>query len=137
MTTELTPKQLYRREYYQKNKDKAKTQIRARYEAKKEELLEYQKKYRQEHRERIKIRERHKKRQAKLDAIEYLGGKCSACFGIFPPIVYDFHHKNPEEKEFILSEHWSGNKERLYSELDKCVLLCANCHRLEHLEKYD
>ena len=65
-------------------------------------------------------------------AIEYLGGKCSNCDGVFPRVVYDFHHLDPTQKEFkvnqIVQRHWKGLK----IELDKCTLLCANCHRIEH-----
>ncbi len=43
----------------------------------------------------------------------------------------DFHHLDPLEKEFTLSARmtsWS----RIKRELDKCVLLCARCHREVH-----
>lgn len=46
----------------------------------------------------------------------------------------DFHHTNPEEKEIdpsqMISNGWS--KERMIKELDKCIILCANCHRKMH-----
>lgn len=65
--------------------------------------------------------------------ISYLGGKCADCEQVFPACVYDIHHLDPKEKEFSIA----GNKvflpwETLKAELDKCILLCANCHRIRH-----
>jgi len=68
----------------------------------------------------------------KQKAIEYLGGKCLDCNGVFHPSVYDFHHRNPEEKEIGPQKlmHRSWNK--ITKEIDKCDLLCSNCHRIRH-----
>jgi hypothetical protein len=71
----------------------------------------------------------------KLKAIEYMGGKCADCGGVFHHKVFDFHHLDPSEKDGRLTERLrcqSWNK--LKEELDKCVLLCANCHRIRHIE---
>jgi hypothetical protein len=73
--------------------------------------------------------------EKKKKAVEYLGGKCLDCSGVFPLAVYDFHHLDPTEKE-----HNLGNllrKKNFYEvekELSKCVLLCANCHRIRHMK---
>lgn len=66
----------------------------------------------------------------KLRAIEYKGSKCFDCGQKYDPCVYDFHHLNPEEKDSSWSLHRSWNY--LKQELDKCILLCANCHRIRH-----
>jgi hypothetical protein len=42
--------------------------------------------------------------------------------------VYDFHHINPDEKRFAISRAWSANG-LLLEEIQKCVLVCSNCHR--------
>lgn len=130
--SEITPKQLYRREYYLKNKEKAKQQIRLRYENKKEELLEYQREYRKKNRELVSSKNKAKRKSRLLEAISLLGGKCNSCQGVFDPCVYDFHHLNPEEKEFTIGENMLVSKEKFLKEVSKCVLLCANCHRMEH-----
>lgn len=45
----------------------------------------------------------------------------------------DFHHTNPNEKEFrISSKHWLSQSPLLLKELNKCILLCKNCHHEEH-----
>ena len=68
----------------------------------------------------------------KQKAIEYLGGKCVDC-GLFDdPCVYDFHHLNPNEKEISFGKNKSLSFDKIKSELDKCVLLCSNCHRKRH-----
>lgn len=76
------------------------------------------------------VSQRHK--AAKLKAIEYLGGKCFDCGGSFPPYVYDFHHLDGETKLDNPSRFLRGNWDLAVAELDKCVLLCANCHRGRH-----
>ena len=70
--------------------------------------------------------------ERKLWAVNYLGNKCSKCGITYPHYVYDFHHKNPKEKEFAISLILYYSEESLKKELDKCALLCANCHREEH-----
>ena len=75
-----------------------------------------------------------KRRDNKLKAIKYKGNRCARCQGEFHPAVYDFHHIDMETKEAdpgsLMHRKWS----RLKIELDKCILLCANCHRLTHAE---
>ena len=67
----------------------------------------------------------------KIDCIEYKGGACICCgynkyFG-----ALEFHHKNPKEKDFSISKT-SLSFLKLKKELDKCVLVCSNCHREIH-----
>lgn len=75
------------------------------------------------------------KRRDKLKelAVEYKGGKCEKC-GYNKYIgALEFHHLNPNEKDFgIASKGYTNSWERVKKELDKCILLCANCHREEH-----
>ena len=48
--------------------------------------------------------------------------------------VYDFHHVHSDEKEMGIARllKMTKNCERIQEELDKCMLLCANCHRTRH-----
>ena len=50
--------------------------------------------------------------------------------------LIDFHHINPAEKNFTISENSHAKFEILLKEIEKCIPLCANCHREFHyLEK--
>lgn len=61
--------------------------------------------------------------------------KCSQC-GENHPATLDFHHLNPKEKVFNIGHHVTNNKETILKEIEKCIVLCANCHRkLHHYEK--
>ena len=68
----------------------------------------------------------------KVQAIAYKGGKCFDCNGVFPPAVYDFHHLEPSKKDFNPAALRQCSWERFRAEIDKCVMLCANCHRTRH-----
>lgn len=101
---------------------------------------EYMRKYRAANKEKIafqdKGRTRKKRHSHKLKAIEYLGGKCSSCgLASEHPEVYDFHHLDPSVKEKDPGMLMHCSWERLQKELDKCVLLCANCHRIAHAKE--
>ena len=84
--------------------------------------------------EYIKQKQRESKRLRKVKAIEYLGGKCNTCNNSYHPAIFEFHHLDPSTKEKDPSKMLSLSWERLSAELDKCLLLCANCHRLIHHE---
>ena len=76
-------------------------------------------------------------KQRKVDMIKYKGGTCEDCKGTFPPEVYQFHHLNPEEKEFEWNKARLLSKDKMMNEVDKCALLCANCHILRHSKDID
>jgi hypothetical protein len=76
------------------------------------------------------MRERH--RSTKRKAIEYKGNQCADCKGTYHPSVYDFHHLDPTLKDFKPSDSLTRKWDKVKAELDKCVMLCANCHRLRH-----
>ena len=66
-------------------------------------------------------------------SVEYKGGKCSHCGYNKCLGALQFHHINPLDKDI----NWKtfkmkGFNEELKQELDKCILLCANCHAEEH-----
>lgn len=61
--------------------------------------------------------------------------QCAKC-GDNRSYVLDFHHKNSEDKDFTIGKMHKGSLITIQSEIDKCVCLCANCHREFHyLEK--
>lgn len=69
----------------------------------------------------------------KLVLVEYKGGKCERCGYSKCIHALEFHHLNPLEKDFNISSS-SKPIEELKKEVDKCQLLCANCHREVHQE---
>jgi len=73
-----------------------------------------------------------RQRELKIKAIEYLSNKCNKCGCTGVPAIFDFHHRNPDEKEFSWGHKRTSNWDNLKIELDKCDLLCANCHREIH-----
>jgi predicted HNH restriction endonuclease len=107
---------------------------RAWYHANKERAAVKAKAWRLNNLDYIKTKQREDKRKRKEQAVQYLGGKCQKCNGEFHPAVYEFHHTNPETKDRDPSKMLSLKWERVTAELDKCLLLCANCHRLTHYE---
>ena len=73
----------------------------------------------------------------KRKCVDYLGNRCTDCKVSYNnDAVYDFHHLDPAIKDFSI-----GSKIRsweiLKKELDKCVLLCSNCHRVRHSDIRD
>ena len=64
--------------------------------------------------------------------VKAFGGICCVCGEEFPQEIFEFHHLNPKYKEFGLGKINSScySWRKIVSELRKCVLVCANCHRL-------
>ena len=61
------------------------------------------------------------------------GNKCAICGKTYPNNVYDLHHLNGEDKEFNLGNKTSTIKlDKVIKEANKCILVCANCHRMIH-----
>ena len=75
------------------------------------------------------------RRERKKTLVEYKGGKCEICgYDKFYGAL-EFHHTDPNEKDFGLSK--SGITRSLEDqkiEVDKCMMVCANCHREIHGE---
>lgn len=64
---------------------------------------------------------------------EYKGGGCSKCGYNKCSAALDFHHIDPATKSFALSKsNMSKSLSILKEEADKCIILCANCHREHH-----
>lgn len=67
--------------------------------------------------------------------IELLGGECEHChikLNDTNYAIFDFHHKDPNTKEYSWTKLRLFSDSRVKKELSKCQLLCANCHRLVH-----
>jgi 5-methylcytosine-specific restriction endonuclease McrA len=73
-----------------------------------------------------------RRREIKKQCLEYKGGCCSKCGYDKSDYALEFHHRDPEKKDFSINRGASLVFDKLKEELDKCDLLCANCHREEH-----
>lgn len=75
----------------------------------------------------LKIKRRRRKKQLWVD---YLGGECCICGYKTCLAALEFHHRDPSQKLFSFSQGSRDLKwEDMKPELDKCNLVCANCHR--------
>lgn len=81
-----------------------------------------------------------RQRAFKQCCVDYKGGQCEHCGFDKSNAALDFHHIDPSEKDFTLSKvrntSYEKNRKKIESELDKCLLLCKNCHAIEH-EKHN
>lgn len=76
-----------------------------------------------------------RQRAFKSQCVEYKGGKCIRCGYDKCQAVLEFHHRNPKLKDFTIGriKHTSFEKNKsIKEELDKCDLLCKNCHYEAH-----
>ena len=73
--------------------------------------------------------------RAKAAAIKLLGGKCTKCGWHGNQAALQFHHKDPNEKDFIIGNVANKSWDSIKTEMQKCLLLCANCHMIEHSSK--
>ena len=76
-----------------------------------------------------------RRKTVKIKAVEYKGGCCQKCGYDKCISALEFHHLDPNQKDFHISKSGhSRSWERVKNELDKCVLLCSNCHKETHEE---
>ena len=98
-------RQAYNREYYLRRKANG-------------EKAAYMRQYYAERKERLRELKRSR--------------ACVRC-GFDNPCALEFHHRDPAQKAFKISEKaWSYSWERVLEEVEKCDVLCSNCHRIEH-----
>jgi hypothetical protein len=130
----LEKDKINKKEYYKKNKEKIK---------------QYQKEYRGNNKEKIKewkqktqdYRKEYKKNYYKLKAkfvLDYKKDKCCAICGYKEHTeILQFHHTNKDKSFDIGSAIGNKKDEIIKKEMDKCILLCPNCHDWIHYSKID
>jgi len=103
----------------------------------KQKKLEYNRAYNHSPRGREVINKNaRRKRAEKRERLQKLKDKpCVDCGGKFPPVCMDFHHMGV--KLFSIGQSLSHSSwQALLKETEKCILLCANCHRIRtHIQK--
>ncbi len=74
----------------------------------------------------------HKSVRLKKEAVKRLGNACECCGVTGPLTILQFHHRDPKTK--LGNWGWMSTQDELVrnAELDKCSLLCANCHAGYH-----
>lgn len=73
------------------------------------------------------------RKRTKIKLIKYKGGECEKCGYNKCISALHFHHLNSEEKDFTISSK-SLSFDKLKNEVDKCILVCSNCHAEIHEE---
>lgn len=76
----------------------------------------------------------HKRRKKlKEQSVEYKGGSCQVCGYNRCRSALEFHHLDPNKKDFgIGASGHTRSWEKIKIELNKCIMVCANCHREIH-----
>ena len=77
--------------------------------------------------------QRDKRKENWLRVLEMFDNKCGHC-GLESEYtsVYDLHHVDPTQKEISVGKIMHYNWDKIEPEVKKCILLCANCHRILH-----
>lgn len=117
-----------KREYYKKNKKRILEKQRGDYAKAVAENPNLNKELYQKNKNTI----RESRRAKKQLLVDSLGGECQRCGYSKCLGALDFHHLDPDTKEFEINSRSNSSFEKCLKEANKCVLLCANCHREEH-----
>ncbi len=77
-----------------------------------------------------------RREKVRLMAVTHKGGRCQVCGYERCIEALEFHHLDPTQKDFGISHKgYTRSWEKVKEEVDKCILLCANCHREVHAGK--
>ena len=112
----------------------------------KEEKAAYNKQYRKDNKEKVRqyndenreikaTKEQVKRTKRNKMLFQHKGSACGHCLLSEPANleIYDYHHIDPTTKLHNVATIVHGPLDRLMTEVDKCLLLCSNCHRKEHV----
>jgi len=132
-------KRIFDKRYYKANKPKISTHQKLYNESHKEELQEWHKKYQKEHHEELAKRSKEYRDKNMREFIStYKMGKCCEICGYKEyPEILQFHHKNKSKKSFTISTSRFMKPELLRTEIEKCVLICPNCHMWLHYSSHN
>lgn len=76
---------------------------------------------------------RARRKKVRQMSVEYKGSKCATCGYNRCIEALEFHHNDLSQKDFGISEKgYTRSWDKVKEELDKCIMLCANCHRELH-----
>lgn len=84
-----------------------------------------------------RYRRQYHRRKRWIDKIK-VGFGCDDCGYNLHPAALDFDHIDPSTKEFLIPRFLArSNLKRLFKEIRKCRILCANCHRTHSRTQWD
>ena len=72
---------------------------------------------------------RHKRKD---DILYVMGDKCCLCGYCKAKTALELHHLDPSEKDFTIGACLNRSWDTLHKEIQKCILVCSNCHREIH-----
>ncbi len=100
----------------------------------KEKQLEYQRKHYKNNKEYYASRNKIKREKISNWIKEYKKKICCCRCGQNHPATLHFHHLNPEDKRYDISlmKNSYCSIKTIQDEIKKCIVLCANCHAIEH-----
>ena len=123
-----------RRKHYYENHEYYLVQMRERYAKNKEKYRPAKDRWTEENRERMKEWGRQRMADTRAWIAEKKTNPCVDCGNTFPPEAMDFDHVRGEKIACIGHMH-NHSRERIQTEIDKCDLRCANCHRVKTQER--
>jgi len=90
------------------------------------------KRYYEKNKEKVYLRKIDRRRKLKEEAMIILGGKCKICGYNKCVTALEFHHHQTNKEGNISTLLKNESRQKLLKEVEKCILLCANCHRELH-----
>lgn len=99
-----------------------------------EKVLEKNREYAKKHKVQKAEIQRLRRQEKRKVLLEHLGGKCVGC-GVTENLQFD--HLDRTQKLFSISKKLDYSLEKLLPEVEKCQLLCYECHELKSLINHD
>jgi len=120
-----------------KSKNKKHTQCKECYKSSRKSKEHYNK-YKDEYIKRAKIRNKKTRKEIRSKLLEYLSDKKCTC-GENRPACLDFHHidKNQKFTDISTMIRSGYNWNKILEEINKCEILCANCHRIKTANEFN
>lgn len=119
MSRDIAKKNAYQREYTKRTRAKAQKEY---YVRNRKTILAKMK---------IRDQKRREERRRWLDELKL--GPCMDCGQRFHPAAMDFHHREERNGKRVSKQYDTRKWENVLAEIEKCDLLCANCHRIRHI----
>jgi len=104
-------------------------------EVRRAKQAEYSARYYLANKEKVQLLTNKNKRETRAKWQQYKGTLCCAKCGQNHPSTLDFHHVNKDDKRSVNQLASGGRYKDALEETKKCIVLCANCHRIHHHEE--